>query len=152
MRTFHYDIYIAASPDKIWEAWTKSEHTERYFFGTAIRSDWNIGSSIEYLRGEVTDFGEIIELIPNRKLVHSWSNTSDTSDREEPTVVSLTLTSMGDVTKVTLDHEKLLSADYEENPYTFRGYNNGWPFILSNLKSYIETDNLLEVDFSEDVS
>lgn len=143
--TFNYVTYISSTPEKIWDALTKSEHTEQYFFGTAIQSDWQVGSRVEYSRGEVTDFGEILSYEPNREMTYTWENVSDQSDRQDPTVVTFRLQEMdGDVVRLTLIHKNLTEADYVHETDTFQGYNNGWPFILSNLKTYLETGKTLK--------
>ncbi|WP_075618809.1 SRPBCC family protein [Paenisporosarcina indica] len=143
--TFNYVTYISSTPEKIWDALTKSEHTEQYFFGTAIQSDWQVGSRVEYSRGEVTDFGEILSYETNREMTYTWENVSDKSDRQDPTVVTFQLQQMdGDVVKLTLIHKNLTEADFVHEDNTFRGYNNGWPFILSNLKTYLETGKTLQ--------
>ena len=145
--TFQYVTYISATPEQVWDALTKSEHTEQYFFGTAIESDWQVGARVEYSRGEVTDFGEILSYEKNHQMTYTWENVSDETNRKEPTVVTFQLQKMGsDVVKLTLTHENLLEADYVHDTNTFRGFNNGWPFILSNLKSYLETGKIINIE------
>ena len=143
--TFNYVTYISSTPENVWAALTQTEHTEKYFFGTAIQSDWQVGARVEYSRGEVTDFGEILSYEPNREMTYTWENVSDTTTRSEPTVVTFKVQEMNSrVVKLTLIHDKLTEADYVHDDNTFQGFNNGWPFILSNLKSYLETNNVLE--------
>jgi uncharacterized protein YndB with AHSA1/START domain len=144
--TFHYVTYISSTPEKVWNALTNSEHTEQYFFGTAIQSDWQVGTRVEYSRGEVTDFGEILSYEPYRQMTYTWENVYDKTNRQDPTVVTFQLQKLSDdVVKLTLIHENLLDADYVHETNTFRGFNNGWPFILSNLKSYLETGKTLNI-------
>ncbi|HSU80624.1 MAG TPA: SRPBCC domain-containing protein, partial [Candidatus Angelobacter sp.] len=62
---FVYVTYIQATPEKIWEALTRGEWTNQYFFGSEIESTWEIGSKVTYSRGgEVTDFGEVLTYEP----------------------------------------------------------------------------------------
>ncbi|MDX1699483.1 MAG: SRPBCC family protein [Melioribacteraceae bacterium] len=144
--TFQYVTYISSTAEKVWDALTKTQHTEQYFFGTAIQSDWQVGSRIEYSRGEVTDSGEILSYEPHRKMTYTWESVGDDTQRELPTIVTFELKELGkDVVKLTLKHENLLDADYVEEADTFRGVHNGWPFIISNLKSYLETDKTMVV-------
>jgi uncharacterized protein YndB with AHSA1/START domain len=142
--TFVYVTYIATTPEKLWEALTKSEFIEKYFFGTSIQSDWQEGSSVTYLRnGQVTDHGIILKCEPHRILSFTWNYVGDKTSREEPSRVTFELKPMDSTVKLTLKHENLLPADLVDKDDTFEGLNNGWPAILSNLKSLLETGNTL---------
>lgn len=143
--TFVYDIYIAATPEQLWNALTSSEYTEQYFFGSKIQSDWQEGSTVTYSRnGQDSDFGKILICEPNRLLSFTWNMVGDETPREQPSRVTFHLQPINDSTvKLTLKHENLAATDlvYEDN--TFQGLNNGWPAILSNLKSLLETGRTL---------
>ncbi|QRG70201.1 SRPBCC family protein [Brevibacillus choshinensis] len=142
---FVYVSYIATTPEKLWEALTSSEFTEQYFFGSKIESDWKVGSSITYSRdGKVSDYGTILKCEPYRVLSFTWTYVADRATREEPSQVTFELKQMGSAVKLTLKHEKLVAADIVEKEDTFEGLNNGWPAILSNLKSLLETGKTLE--------
>lgn len=144
--TYEYVTYISSTAEKVWDALTNTKHTEQYFFGTAIQSDWQVGSRVEYSRGEVTDFGEILSYESHQEMSYTWESVSDETIRLEPTVVTFHLQEISeDIVKLTLIHENLMDADYVDEPNTFRGLNNGWPFILSNLKSYLETGKIMKV-------
>lgn len=146
--TYEYVTYISSTAENVWDALTNTKHTEKYFFGTAIQSDWQVGSRVEYSRGEVTDFGEILSYEPHQKMSYTWESVLDETKRTEPTVVTFHLhETTGGIVKLTLIHENLMDADYVDEPNTFRGVNNGWPFILSNLKSYLETGEIMKVIF-----
>jgi len=143
--TYNYVVYISSTPEKVWDALTNTEHTEQYFFGTAIKSEWQVGSRVEYSRGEVTDYGEILSYEHNREMTYTWEGANDETKRDEPTVVTFKVHQMDDgVVRLTLIHKNLLEADYVEDSNTFQGFNNGWPFILSNLKTYLETGKTLK--------
>ncbi|MET3289039.1 UNVERIFIED_CONTAM: uncharacterized protein YndB with AHSA1/START domain [Brevibacillus sp. OAP136] len=142
--SFVYATYIATTPEKLWEALTASAYTEAYFFGTSIASDWQIGSKVAYSRnGEVTDHGIILACEPHRLLSFTWNYVADQSERDEPSRVTFTLKQMDSIVKLTLVHENLLPQDIVDRDDTFEGLNNGWPAILSNLKSLLETGNTL---------
>ena len=144
--TYEYITYISSTAEKVWDALTNTKHTEQYFFGTAIQSDWEVGLRVEYSRGEVTDYGEILSYEPHQEMSYTWESVSDETIRQGPTVVTFRLQEMSeDVVKLTLIHDNLMDADYVDEPNTFRGLNNGWPFILSNLKSYLETGEIMKV-------
>ncbi|MGO0061291.1 SRPBCC family protein [Brevibacillus fluminis] len=142
--SFVYATYIATTPETLWEALTTSSYTEAYFFGTSIESDWQIGSTVAYSRnGEVTDHGIILACEPHRLLSFTWNHVADRSERTEPSRVTFTLKQMDAVVKLTLVHENLHPHDIVDREDTFEGLNNGWPAILSNLKSLLETGKTL---------
>ncbi|WP_139491994.1 SRPBCC family protein [Brevibacillus dissolubilis] len=142
--TFVYVTYIATTPEKLWEALTSGDFTEKYFFGSKIESDWQEGSSITYSRnGQVTDYGTILKCEPHRILSFTWNYVADQTDREQPSQVTFKLKPMESTVKLTLTHENLLPADLMDSDDTFEGLNNGWPAILSNLKSLLETGKTL---------
>jgi uncharacterized protein YndB with AHSA1/START domain len=142
--TFVYVTYIATTPEKLWEALTSGDFTEQYFFGSKVESDWLEGSSVTYSRnGVVTDFGKVIKCEPLKLLSFTWTYVGDQTIREETTRVTFQLHQMEGTVKLTLKHEGLLEQDFVENDDTFEGFNNGWPAILSNLKSLLETGHVL---------
>jgi uncharacterized protein YndB with AHSA1/START domain len=138
--TFVYVTYIATTPEKLWEALTRGDLTEKYFFGSIVESDWKEGSKVTYSRnGKVTDYGKVLKYEPMSLLSFTWSYMGDKTSRQHPTRVTFKLQPMDSVVKLTLRHEGLLETDYVEDDDTFEGFNNGWPAILSNLKSLLET-------------
>ncbi|CAN7549564.1 SRPBCC family protein [Paenibacillus sp. LjRoot153] len=142
--TFIYVTYIATTPEKLWAALTNTDYTEKYFFGTAVHSDWLEGSTVTYSReGKVTDHGIILKCEPYRLLSFTWHYVADTTDRPQPTCVTFEMKPMNGTVKLTLKHENLVQGDVVEREDTFEGFNNGWPAILSNLKSLLETGNTL---------
>ncbi|WP_206107021.1 SRPBCC family protein [Paenibacillus favisporus] len=139
-RSFVYVTYIAATPENLWQALTDGNLTEKYFFGTRVESEWTIGSAVNYLRGgEVTDYGEVLASDAPRQLSFTWTYKGDNTPRNSPGVVTFELQPMGPVVKLILRHENLLDSDFVDEERTFEGYNNGWPAILSNLKTFLET-------------
>ncbi|OPA80559.1 hypothetical protein BVG16_07500 [Paenibacillus selenitireducens] len=143
--TFVYVTYIATTPEKLWEALTSSDFTEQYFFGSQIQSDWYEGSDITFSRnGQVSDYGKILKCEPHRLLSFTWTYVEDKASREKPSQVTFELKPMDHSTvKLTLKHENLVPTDIVDKDDTFEGLNNGWPAIMSNLKSLLETGNTL---------
>jgi uncharacterized protein YndB with AHSA1/START domain len=142
--SFAYVTYIATTPEKLWEALTSSKYTEQYFFGSSIQSDWCEGSQITYSRnGKVTDYGKILKVDRNRVLSYTWTYVGDGVERKQPSRVTFELTPMKETVKLTLRHENLQPGDLVDKNDTFEGLNNGWPAILSNLKSLLETGRTL---------
>lgn len=141
---FVYVSYIESTPERVWDALTNGDVTEQYFFGSRVESGWKEGSRITYSRGgEVTDWGEILKCEPQKELSFTWINKWDNEEREEPTIATFTLKELDGTVKLTLRHENLMEKDYVEEEDTFVGYNNGWPAILSNLKTLLETGRTL---------
>ncbi|MFP7300181.1 SRPBCC family protein [Neobacillus niacini] len=141
---FVYVTYIAATPQKVWEALTSSEYTEKYFFGSSIQSHWQEGSEITYSRnGKVSDYGQILRCDPYRELSFTWTYAGDGVQTKEPSKVTFRLISLNETVKLVLHHENLQPGDLVDKEDTFEGLNNGWPAILSNLKSLLETGRAL---------
>lgn len=138
---FVYDIYIATTLEKLWESLTSSEYTEKYFFGSKIQSDWQEGSSVIYSRNGIdTDYGKILICEPQKFLSYTWNMVGDKTSRQTPSRVTFKLHPMdGTTVKLSLKHEDLAKTDLSDKENTFQGLNNGWPAILSNLKSLLET-------------
>ena len=74
-RTVVSSIVIAATPEQIWHAITDPEQTVQWFFGTRVRSTWEPGSPIEYVDddGDLQLTGEVVEVVPREKLVHTFN-------------------------------------------------------------------------------
>ncbi|MDQ0482281.1 SRPBCC family protein [Guptibacillus hwajinpoensis] len=143
MKPYEYSIYIATTPESLWNALTSGESTRNYFFGMKVESDWEEGSKVAFIRknGEVDVEGEVVIAKPYEKLTFTWDHPD--VEREEPSVVTYKMKKLAEVVKLTVVHDNVVADDYCDEEDTFRGLNNGWPAILSNLKSYLETGNVL---------
>lgn len=139
---FIYVSYITAPIEKIWEALTDGEFTSKFWFGFRVESDWKIGSEVilhapsgaknEDVHGKVIEFDR-----PNKLTYSTHEGGSDA--RVKPARLTFELRAMGPVVKLTVTHVDLAPEDIEANPNAFRGVNNGWPAIISSLKSLVET-------------
>lgn len=132
-----YSIYIASTPQKVWDALTKTEFTTQYFFGRSVESDWKKGS-LWLLRmpdGRVDVKGEVREIDPPKKLVVTW--IVDWMEPKPPAaVVTYEIEDTGSgVVRLTMteDHPTAIPRAWLE------GGRKGWPMILSSLKSLVET-------------
>lgn len=139
--TFVYVIYIRTTPRKLWQALTDPEFTRRYFFQTIQESDWKPGSAwrMKTPDGKVADAGQVLEADPPRRLVLKWRHELDPKLRAEGySRMTYQLEKQGRSVKLTVTHEmnvprsKLIAA-----------VSNGWPPILSSLKSLLETGESL---------
>jgi uncharacterized protein YndB with AHSA1/START domain len=145
--TFVYATFIRTTPEKLWEALTNGDFSEKYWFGFRMEVELKAGGSVRILPPKGMEqhgdhAGKVLECEPCRKLVYTW-NPKDKPEvarkRESLSRVTYELTPMGTQVKLRLIHENLLPEDIEQDSNTFRGINNGWPAVLSSLKSLLET-------------
>ena len=140
-------VYIKASRDAVWNALTDPETTQQYWGGTRVESDWQPGSEIRYLRGdELTDRHTILEVDQPRKLVYRFRPLVGEFAGETPSRVAVTLEQSGEVTRLTLAQD-----DFPVGSKVYLGCSQGWPMVLSGLKTLLETGTALprleELDF-----
>ena len=153
-----YRVYIKATPEAIWDAITKPEWTDRYGYGGTIDGALRTGAPYRILAGEgmqavgvsgpIID-GELIEVDPPRKLVQTWRMLMD-SELETEGFTRLTWEiqeGTGGVSKLTVIHElegaprlaTMVSGGMEDT-----GAGGGWSWILSDLKTLLETGSSME--------
>jgi uncharacterized protein YndB with AHSA1/START domain len=136
--TFVYVTYIRTTPQRLWSALTTdTEFMKRYWFGVHCESGWTAGSPWKMLSGEGTilDSGEILEAEPPKRLVIRWQHQKMPELKAEgDSRCTMELEPAGAAVKLTITHSierepsKLISA-----------VSGGWPKILANLKSLLET-------------
>jgi uncharacterized protein YndB with AHSA1/START domain len=139
---FLYVTYIRTTPEKLWAALTEAEFTRAYWFGFRQDCAWKQGASWELVSpdGVTCDAGEVLEIDPPKRLVLKWRNEFRPELREEGfSRATFTLESQGDTMKLTVLHEM----DKVESAF-IGAVSNGWPAILSSLKSLLETGKPLE--------
>jgi uncharacterized protein YndB with AHSA1/START domain len=141
--SFVYVTFIAATPDKVFEAITSAEISGRYW-GHSNVSDWQTGSRWEHVRNDaaraVELVGRVIEHSPPSKLVISWVNRSQEADAEAYSRVTFDIVPYDGMTKLIVTHDDLIRGSGMEE-----GVTKGWPIVLSSLKSYLETGSGLNV-------
>jgi uncharacterized protein YndB with AHSA1/START domain len=137
---FVYATYIRTSPQKLWDALIKPEFTKRYFFGVTMDTDWQVGSpwKMVHADGKITDAGEVLEVVPQKRLVLKWRNEFPELKPEGYTRCTFELTPQGELTKLEVVHEAEM-----DNSKTINAISGGWPRILSNLKTFLETGEVL---------
>jgi uncharacterized protein YndB with AHSA1/START domain len=134
-----YQVFIKATPEQVWDAITKPEFTTRYFYGSELESSFEPGAHyVQWApeRERVWVEGEVLESQPPRRLVHTWlSLFDDESAQEQPSRVSWDIEPQeGGVTKLTVVHDQL-----EASPKTAASVSGGWSYVLSGLKTLLET-------------
>jgi uncharacterized protein YndB with AHSA1/START domain len=135
-----FEIYIKTTPERLWEAITDPEIRAKYNFGAGVRSDWKVGAPIEMAVPEphlVLGEGTVLELDPPRRLVHTMiAFFSDEAKAEGESRVTWEIEPVGDSCRLTLTHDQMREGANEQ-------LYGGWPMILSGLKTWLETGELL---------
>ena len=133
---FVYVTYIASTPDKVFNALTSHEATGKFWFDNAATSSWKVGAPIEFHReGKLILQGKILENDPPRRLSYSFRPMHDEKfSGEQPSRVVFELEAQKDQVKLTVTHD-----DFAPNTKVFASISQGWPLVLSNLKSFLET-------------
>jgi len=137
--TFVYVTYIESTPEKVWGALTDADLTAEYW-GHHNISDWRPGSRWEHQRTDgsgVADIvGTVLETAPPTRLVMTFGGPGAESDGV-PSRVSFEIEPYGEIVRLTVTHENL--ADQAE----YDAASAGWPAVLANLKSLMETCHVL---------
>jgi uncharacterized protein YndB with AHSA1/START domain/DNA-binding transcriptional ArsR family regulator len=133
-----FEIYIKTTPERLWDAITDSEIRSKYQFGAGIRSDWTPGSRFEMRAGDFElGEGENLEVEPPRRLVQSMRALwSDDVKSEGTSRITWEIEPVGDSCRLTVTHDQLREGANDE-------LYGGWPMILSGLKTWLETGELL---------
>ena len=134
-----YSVFIKATPEQVWDAITKPEFTSRYFYGSVIDSTWEPGSPYDGWSADRTQQyvdGEVVEADRPRLLRTTWRALYDEETAAEPhSRVSWEIEPQdGGFTKLTVVHDRL-----EDAPKTAESVAGGWSFVLSGLKTLLET-------------
>jgi uncharacterized protein YndB with AHSA1/START domain len=135
--TFVYVSYIRTTPEKLWSALTDPEFMRQYWFGVHGESRWTAGSPWKLVAGDgqVLDAGEIVEADPPRRLVIRWQNLAKPElNAEGPSLCTMELEPVGRAVKLSITHS------IEREPSKLIGaVAGGWPKVIANLKSLLET-------------
>ena len=135
-----YEIYIKTTPERLWAAITDPEIRAKYQFGMVQHSEWTVGSTIEMsagAEGHRLGAGRVIEAVAPKRLVHTlhalWSPEVDAEGESR---VTWEITQVGDSCQLTVTHDQMREGANSE-------IYGGWPMILSGLKTWLETGQLL---------
>jgi uncharacterized protein YndB with AHSA1/START domain/DNA-binding transcriptional ArsR family regulator len=135
-----FEIYIRTTPERLWQAIIDPQIRSKYNFGAGVTSDWTPGARLEMghpggngLLGE----GEVLEVDPPRKLVHTMTALwGDDVKSEGPSRVTWEIEQVADSCRLLLTHDQLREGANDQ-------LYGGWPMILSGLKTWLETGELL---------
>src|SRR5947209_8296661 len=139
-----YTIYIASTPEKVWQALTTAEFSKKYFSGFAVEVELKVGGAFAARApdGAVHIGGEVIECDPPRRLTITWNvNWPGLVEKLGPTLVTYEIEQAGDAVRLTViqSHDRPISDDI------LSGGRTGWPAILSSMKSLLETGTALVI-------
>lgn len=136
--SYVYVTYIEASPDRVWEALTDADLTAQYW-GHSNVSDWHVGSSWEHRRvdgsGIADVIGTLLESEPPNRLRMTFEAPSGTP-AETSSIVTFDIERYHEIVRLTVTHEGLADDDLQ-------AASAGWPAVCANLKSLLETGNVL---------
>ncbi|HUO55438.1 MAG TPA: SRPBCC family protein [Rhodoblastus sp.] len=138
---FVYVTYIRTTPEKLWEALTSADAALKYWRGVRPEADWKKGGAWKLIfpDGRTADSGEIEEYDPSRRLVIRWRNEWKPEFKAEGwSLCVFEIESSDGGVKLTVDH----SIDVANSGF-IATVSGGWPQILSNLKSLLETGEVV---------
>jgi uncharacterized protein YndB with AHSA1/START domain len=142
--TFVYVTYIRSTPEKLWLALTDVDYMRQYWFGMRCESHWMAGSSWKRISnsGQIFDAGEIVEADAPRRLVIRWRHQNKPELKAEgDSLCTMELQPVETAVRLSITHT------VERQPSKFiEAVSGGWPKILSNLKSLLETGSTVLQD------
>ena len=142
-RTVKRSVIISATAADVWKAITDPEMIKQYFFGTDVRTDWKVGSPINYSgiwkEKEYHDKGTILEIEKERKIVHThWSSLSGTEDiPENYFTITYELEERENDTVLCITQTGLMTSDTHEHSA------QNWELVLQKLKELVEKEVVL---------
>ena len=139
-----YVTYIASAPEKVWEALTSAEFTKRFFFGRAVEVEPKVGGSFAMRMpdGRYDIKGKVIEWDPPRRLSVTWEVDFEEFRELPESLVTYDIEPMGGSVKLTMTE----AHRWDVPDAILAGGRQGWPLILSSLKSVLETGKPIEIN------
>lgn len=135
-----FEIYIRTTPERLWEAITDPQIRAKYNFGAGVHSDWTPGARLELGSPRATGLlgeGEVLEADPPRRLVHTQTCLwSDEVRQEGASRVTWEIEPVQDSCRLTVVHDQMREGANDQ-------IYGGWPMILSGLKTWLESGELL---------
>ena len=142
--TFAYVTFIRTTAERLWEALVTPEFMRQYWFDMHCESDFKTGSpwKLVFPDGRIADMGEIVESDPPRRLIIKWHNQwKPELNAEGASLCSFTIEPVADNTKVV--KLSVLHSIERDGSKLIEAVSGGWPRILSNLKTLLETGEIL---------
>ena len=139
---FVYVTYIKTTAEKLWQALVDPEFNRQYWVGAHLESGWKKGSDwkIVFADGRIADTGEIIDIEPMKRLVIRWRNEFVPELKAEGySRCTIEIEPDGELMKLTIRHE----GENDGQHKLINAFADGWPLIISSLKSLLETGKAL---------
>ena len=141
---FVYVTYISTTPEKLWHALIDAEVTKKYWWNHRNASDWKVGSAWKHQDyddpARVDIVGKVVESKPPQRLVLTWAYPADAANEAKHSRVTFELEPLADCVRLTVTHDEL-----EPGSEMLTGISRGWPGVLSNLKTLLETGKVLAI-------
>jgi len=131
-----YTTYIKTTAEKVWAAITNPEFTRQYW-GHDNVSDWKVGSIWQHVtdEGQARIVGKVLESTPPNRLVLSWAAPDNLADESR---VTFEIETIEDMVRLNVIH-----GNFKADSEMASRVNNGWPRVLSSLKTFLETGKAL---------
>jgi uncharacterized protein YndB with AHSA1/START domain len=139
-----YVTYIASTPEKVWQALTSPEFTQQYFFGFTIDVQPKSGGDffLRYPDGRVHVSGKVLEWLPAQRFSCTWLVEGMAEFSELPEcIVTYDVVQVGEAVRLTMTEFH----NWDIPEAILAGGRMGWPAILSNLKSVLETGKAMAI-------
>ena len=139
--TFVYVTFIRTTPERLWSALIDPDFMKEYWCGVHFETEWKPGApwKMLYPDGRVTDAGEIVEFDPPQRIVLKWRHELRPELKAEGFArCTIEVEPVSDAVKLTITH----TMDRTESKL-IQAVSGGWPRILSNLKSLLETGEIV---------
>ncbi|RZV48790.1 MAG: hypothetical protein EX269_00415 [Acidimicrobiales bacterium] len=139
--TLAYEAYVRCTEAAAWDAIVNGDRTARYFYGTRVDSDWVPGAAVRYLSadGDVVADGEVLAVAePNRVEMTFLPHWSPELNAEGPTRMAWLVDTKAGATRIRVEYYGLMS-----DSLTFADFQAGIPFIVSGMKTVLETGSSL---------
>ena len=137
-----YVMYIDSTASRIFDAIVKPEFARQYWLHEN-HSDWKPGSPWEHRdreTGQAKVVGKVVESSPPHRLVFTWAAAAEAADPSAYSRVTFDIEPLDGMVKLTVTHDQLIPGSSME-----KGITNGWPRVLSSLKSFLETGKPLPI-------
>ncbi|GCE15816.1 SRPBCC domain-containing protein [Tengunoibacter tsumagoiensis] len=133
-----YEVIINAAPEVVWQAITSPDSTQKYYFKTRVESTWEKDSDFRYynLDGSLSSEGKVIEIEPQSHLKTTFTPTWIPDS--QASTVTWDIQPLGTTALVKLTHDSINDTAFAEGQF-----HAGWIYVLSSLKSLIETGEAL---------
>lgn len=138
---FVYVTYIKTTPERLWSALTDPEFVRQYWFGIRAEAEWKKGGTwkLVFSDGRVADTGEIVTFEPQKCLAIRWRNEFRPELKAEGwSLCTMEIEAAGEAVKLTVVHRI-----ERDNSQLIGAVSGGWPMVLSNLKSLLETGSVV---------